>query len=381
MPIGVDGSTSSVPNLPEPGGGVEGAETRRMEVAQPVKDDLEKLGVRDLSQLTAEEKMTLNRLAKEYFILNTAESGEPQLIPPDSALADASEGSTLTKQAADYFSALQAVVKRLTQEPPLTSESPGSAAVFGSVSAGTAISREYDPAVIQEMAAEFVAKARAGAKKLIAAGEGGGGPQGPNQALAGTSVTSFDIISLELVKLLSNMAGQDALLGIKLREAVREMVRREQDAIEKQGQLEKDQYNDIATAKLTSAITAGVTGVVAIGAHAYVERSGTNRGMSEERIKMRTDRMHTGIQTVQTMTSQGTDAATNFIQASYATDIKNEESKRVFFQNYGQSQSGAREDQLRKVGDSRQQIDSVLQKKDQFDSSSRRININPHQAT
>lgn len=365
----IDGSTSPVPSIPIPPG-VGGTEARspQASVDKAIKDDLEKLGVTDLSQLTPQERATLNRLAREFYILNTAEPGEPQLIPPESTDAPPEGASTLTKEAADYFAALGDVVKRLA-------ENAEEVATPGSVSPGV----DPDQAAIQDMAAAILAQAKAAARSHVGGGSEETAPTGPNQALAGTSVAYYSMVSIELAKLLSNIAGQDAILGVKLRQAIREMVQSERDAIERQGQLEKSKYEELATAKLASAITSGVTGLASMVGHSYVERSGTNRGLSETQIKIKTDRFQMGTHTLQSVTSSSTDAATNFIEASYAVDIKTEESRRLFFQSYGQSLSGAREDQLRKVGESRQQMDSILQKLDQFSGSAHRININPHQ--
>ncbi len=206
-----------------------------------------------------------------------------------------------------------------------------------------------------------------------------------NAFMKGSSTTAVSIFFQLFARLQSDISQIDAKMGIQLRQAMREQLQLEMNAIREEGRLQQTQYAQMAAAKLAGAILSFTSGLGSVLGQAKIgSRKLGTKGTPEykdARITQKTDMsmLNNTFQTLTNTTRESTDAASNFIQASFAFDIKDQEAKRLMAQKYGESLKDARDELVRKASEGHDKAAQILEALDRFLDKAYQINIGPGQ--
>lgn len=282
---------------------------------QEVQDALVQMGVKDIKDLKPADLITFNKLVRERALLDSAQAHVPKPKPSEVASGEYTpEMRKYMQEFMKFMTALQTFAQGAKQLPPDAIDT--------------------------------------------------------NPWQSGTGLAAFTIAMQTLSTILSWSSQLDAQVAIKLRNAIRDAVAGEMDAIEEQGRLQRDQYFQMATYKVAQAAVSFGMAMVTVGVPALYKDS-EGKGMSETTQKTFTAMM----EGLQHSSQSAFDAATNFVQASYAYDIKAKEALQTLYQNFIQSLGTARENALNRYETNKQNIDKLIDNLMQFHQKAFSISI------
>lgn len=205
-------------------------------------------------------------------------------------------------------------------------------------------------------------------------GGGSGGPPKPaKQWFAEANLGSELNIELQgLTRAMSLMAAEDVAASLKLREARQEGVQAMMTAELKEGDLKRDQFNELAEMGIIKAATP-LAGGLASGA--YGLRGVGNNPMDIERAKVRTSQMQTTLQQAGQFGAAVSEIVSNMVQAKYAPLLAQQEALKMLYRDRNDTIAKGENSAQKYSDDYHQNIDATLNKLTQSIDAKTRITL------